>query len=78
MPRRYVARLHYSRPGVRTGRPWTVHAKGQCILATHVAIRDCPVVTKYDPDKAHNPRAWLRVYYREINVSPEGSVYLLG
>lgn len=71
MARKYKAVMHFSKPGSRIGRPWTVHYRGVCHVVRKVVCL-VPMTSEYKPEKATNPRAFFTAMAESLVVDRAG------
>lgn len=57
----YAIKIHFSRPGAKKGRPWTLHYRGKCRPASSVVLHNVSAITNYIPTRPSEPRAFLSV-----------------
>lgn len=65
----YAIKVHFSKPGSKKGKPWTLHYNGRCTPASRITFAGVTAITVFKPQKKANPRAWL---------SLKGKVQMLG
>ncbi len=57
-PRTHKVVMHFNKAGSVSGRPWTVHYRGQCLLVSAIDCRS-PMQSVWKPEKKSNPRAFF-------------------
>jgi hypothetical protein len=73
--KRYKAVMHFNKQASKNGRPWTVHYRGVCYLASEI---EClvPTVSEWKPERKSNPRAFMTAQVAEFSISKNGKAVL--
>lgn len=63
--------MHFSRPGSREGRPWTVHFRGACHVVREVRC-EVPMRSEWRPGRRSEPRAFFTATASSLEVTEDG------
>jgi hypothetical protein len=75
MKKSHKAIMHFNKHTSKIGKPWTIHYRGTCHIASKI-ICNVPMVSEWKPNRKNNPRAFFTAQIYELNIDKHGNATL--